>query len=564
MRRSPPVESTAPRDRTGLSPDELRERAATLLRETVEDADAEGVVVNMSGGVDSSATAALAADALGADRVSGLLLPTAQNRAANTRDARQLAVDLGVEYDHVPLQSALDAFERSVGPKIAPGGDRYAVGNLAARLRMACAYFVANATSRLVVGTSNRSERLLGYFTKYGDGGADVLPLADYYKTEVRRLAGDLEVPDDVIEKPPTAGFWSGQTDESELGAPYETLDGVLRSLVDEDRDVPATARARDVDEGRVRQYAATVARTAHKRSRPPTPTRRTAAGDPRPTFASDRAGAARLADRLTESVREYVERADADGVVVNMSGGLDSSAAAALAAEALGPDRVYVLHLPCHKGTDAATVDPGSLATDLGIDYARVNVHPVVSEIERRLPTEVTRSAGTRELGNLVARLRMACAYYVANATSRLVLGTTNRTERLLGYFTKYGDGGVDLRPLGNCYKTEVSALGRYLDLPAEVLDQPPTAGFRAGQTDEGDFGIPYETLDRVLARLVDGDLGVARTADALDLDPEPVRRCAAWHLDTRHKRTVPPTPRRLETTDRPRYFHEVELNFR
>ncbi|GAA5063594.1 NAD+ synthase [Haladaptatus pallidirubidus] len=541
----------------------MHEHAATLLQDTVSDADADGVIVAMSGGVDSSTTAALAADALGTEHVFGLLMPTVENQSVNTLDAKQLASDLGIDHEMISLQPILGVFEQKLASEIAPGGDKYAVGNLAARLRMACAYFAANATSQLVVGTSNRSERLLGYFTKYGDGGADVLPLGDYYKTEVRTLATDLGVPSAIIEKPPTAGFWAGQTDEYDLGASYETLDRILETLVDEKHDVSATARILDIDPDRVQKYAWQVIQTAHKRSRPPTPTRYVPDSDPQPTFTTTRDEIAALADRLTTYIREYVRTTGAKGVVVNMSGGLDSSVATVLAVEALGSENVYGLHLPCHKGTDVGTVDPCSLVIDLGIDYTHVNIHPLVSEIEKQLPHHLTQTAGTRELGNLVARVRMACAYYAANTMSRLVLGTSNQTERWLGYFTKYGDGGVDLQPLGKLYKTEVWALARYLGLPEAVIDQPATAGFRAGQTDEDDLGAPYGTLDEVLACLVDGNLGMDRTASLLDLDIETVKQYAEWNIKTQHKRDVPPTPKSQATADQSTFFHEIELNF-
>lgn len=106
--------------------------------------------------------------------------------------------------------------------------------------------------------------------------------------------------------------------------------------------------------------------------------------------------------------------------------------------------------------------------------------------------------------------------------------------------------------------------ALARHLGLPQTVIDQPATAGFRVGRTDEADLGAPYDTLDEVLARLVEGDIGTHRTADELDLDIETVTRCAQLHAETRHKRIVPPTTETRATADRPDYFHEVELNFR
>ncbi|MFC7138112.1 NAD(+) synthase [Halobaculum litoreum] len=158
---------------------------------------------------------------------------------------------------------------------------------------MAACYFVANADDRLVVGTSNRTERLLGYFTKHGDGGADVFPLGEYDKGEVRALAAHLGVPEPIREKRPTAGFWDGQTDEADLGAPYETLDEVVAALADGAVGVRApdtVAETVDADPDTVVTQAARIRRTGHKRERPPAPgrpeadidaTADTASGDP-------------------------------------------------------------------------------------------------------------------------------------------------------------------------------------------------------------------------------------------------------------------------------------------
>jgi NAD+ synthase len=153
------------------------------------------------------------------------------------------------------------------------GLDRVAAGNLQARLRAVYCYLAANRHDLLVLGTTNRSEYLLGYFTKYGDGAADVRVLADHYKTEVSDLARALDL-DAFAAKPPSAELWPGQTDEGELGAAYETIDPVLRSLVDEGRSVAETARLVDADEATVRRFAEMVAATEHKRSPPPTPGR--------------------------------------------------------------------------------------------------------------------------------------------------------------------------------------------------------------------------------------------------------------------------------------------------
>jgi len=142
---------------------------------------------------------------------------------------------------------------------------------------MTLAYLAANATGRLVCGTTNRSERLLGYVTKHGDGAADLLPLGHLYKTDVRALADELDVPEFVVEKPPSAGFLPGQRDADDLGAPYEVIDAVLRLGVDRGLDAEAIAErlSGDADEETVADLLARHRAAAHKRTPPPIPTGR-------------------------------------------------------------------------------------------------------------------------------------------------------------------------------------------------------------------------------------------------------------------------------------------------
>lgn len=287
----------------GRDADGFREDAAELEREcgafvhsVVEAADADGVVVAMSGGIDSTTAATLAAEALGPGSVYGLILPAAPNDTSNLYDAQRAAFDLGIQFRTVDVQPVVDALTDAMDQEywlqqaaavVAAGADAdvtlcdpigladgydEAVGNATARARMMATYFEANLRDRLVLGTGNRSELLLGYFTKYGDGGVDLLPLGGLYKTEVRRLATHLGVPTEIVEKEPTAGLWEGQTDAEELGASYETIDAVLRKLVDEDCGVERTAAELDVDRDLVCRFDSMRRRAEHKRRLPPTP----------------------------------------------------------------------------------------------------------------------------------------------------------------------------------------------------------------------------------------------------------------------------------------------------
>jgi len=260
-------------------PQTERERVCSFLEEYIKQTTANGVIVNMSGGVDSTVTAALAVEALGADSVYGLILPCNKIGAPHARDAEALADALGIEYDTVHLQPLFAQFGAVAPDRFDFHDEPTRSGNTIARLRMTLAYLAGNATNRLVCGTTNRSELLLGYFTKHGDGAADLLPLGHLYKTDVRALAAELSVPEFVIEKAPTAGFLPGQRDTDDLGAPYEIIDPILQLGVDRGLDVEAICdrteefdSERSVDEETITQLLDRHHSTAHKRVPPPMP----------------------------------------------------------------------------------------------------------------------------------------------------------------------------------------------------------------------------------------------------------------------------------------------------
>lgn len=256
--------------------DELRGRCVEFVERAVEDAGANGVVVGLSGGIDSTVSAHLAVRALGSDDVHAYSFPTSANRYGNMRDAEAVADRLNVDFRSVSIQELVDVYsdtaEVTAGRKLSDGERQMMEGNAAARLRMALMYSQAGLRDHLVLGTGNRTELLLGYFTKHGDGGVDVLPLGDLYKTEVRGLAEHLGVPEKIIEKPPTAGLWEGQDDESELGLPYGEIDVVLNLYVDRQRSKEEVAAEAGVDVEDVDRVVEMVEDNEHKRTLPPSP----------------------------------------------------------------------------------------------------------------------------------------------------------------------------------------------------------------------------------------------------------------------------------------------------
>ncbi|MDY6766165.1 MAG: NAD+ synthase [Candidatus Nanohaloarchaea archaeon] len=245
-----------------------RTEIEAFLRDYLADSGADGYVVGVSGGLDSAATLQLAVNAVGPDRVHALVMPGDASQAENVADAHRLCDGLGVTTDEISIDDIVAGFADAA--PVDP--DDVAAGNAAVRTRMVLLYMVANQEDRLVLGTSNRSELLVGYFTKWGDQAADVRPIVDLYKTEVRELARELGLPDTFIEKPPTAGMWQGQTDEAELGASYEEIDAVLQRYVDRSQDVGAVVEDAGIDRETVEQVAALHEDSAHKRGPVPHP----------------------------------------------------------------------------------------------------------------------------------------------------------------------------------------------------------------------------------------------------------------------------------------------------
>jgi NAD+ synthase len=216
------------------------ERIAAWMRDRLAAAGANGFVVGLSGGVDSAAVARLAQIASG-DAVIGVLMPC-HGDPRDEADARCLADHFALRTIRINLEAPYDALRRELSDASAAlsgeaGGPtpddiraRLPLANVKPRLRMASLYFVANTLNYLVAGTGNRSELTIGYFTKYGDGGVDLLPIGHLLKDEVRALARELDVPAAIIEKAPSAGLWLGQTDEAEMGFSYADLERYLTS----------------------------------------------------------------------------------------------------------------------------------------------------------------------------------------------------------------------------------------------------------------------------------------------------------------------------------------------
>jgi len=209
---------------------EVEKRIKRFIKDYVDNSRATGVVLGLSGGVDSSTIAALCASALGGDHVLGLMLP--EKETYNTKDiddAKVVAEKFGLKTQVCDITPALEGFYKSI--PIFEASDKLCKGNIKARSRMIYLYYYANKQNRIVFGSSDKSETMMGYFTKWGDVAADIAPIMDLYKTQVRKLAVHLGVPRELAEKPSTPALWPNQSAEGELGIKYETLDLILFGL---------------------------------------------------------------------------------------------------------------------------------------------------------------------------------------------------------------------------------------------------------------------------------------------------------------------------------------------
>jgi NAD+ synthase len=227
----------------------LIEEKAVRLRETLHGAHRGRVVLGLSGGIDSSVAMALAARALGPQHVFAVRLPSRHTEQVHLDDAAASAEAAGMPAENMLTVSIEPILDGMTAARPGAAGSDIRFGNASARARMLVIYDLAQELHALVLGTENRSENLLGYFTRFGDAASDIEPISDLFKTEVRDAARILGQPEAVITKHPTAGLWGGQTDEQELGFTYRDADRVLVALVDLGLDLPGAAARAGVDE---------------------------------------------------------------------------------------------------------------------------------------------------------------------------------------------------------------------------------------------------------------------------------------------------------------------------
>ena len=233
-------------------------------------------------------------------------------------------------------------------------------------------------------------------------------------------------------------------------------------------------------------------------------------------------------AEKLVSWIREQVVTSGHKGVVLGVSGGIDSSVAAVLCQRAFPQSTLGVL-IPCYSHPEDEE-HALSLASKFSIPTKTVVLDRVFDTLLEALPGSTDPAASQLAIANLKVRLRMLTLYYFAHQLKYMVVGASNRSEIAIGYFTKYGDGGVDFMPLGNMVKREVRELASFLTIPQEIIDKPPSAGLWPGQTDEGELGFGYDALDRYLV--------TGEATDGIRKKIESMMKAGG------HKRLPPPIP--------------------
>ncbi|HZW56312.1 MAG TPA: NAD+ synthase [Nitrososphaerales archaeon] len=243
-------------------------RITSFIRDYVNGSEANGVVVGLSGGVDSSVVASLSVRALGPHRVLGVYLFEEGSTSQDLRDAMGVAKSLGLKTLDISISPLLQPIQKMLESRLRTVS-KITSANIKARIRMVLLYAIANQKKLLVAGTGDRSELLVGYYTKYGDGAADILPIAHLYKGEVRQIAQALNLPPEIAMKPSSPNLWKGQKATDELPADYPELDKILALLYDARKSPAQVSRIAGVSQAKVKMTIMMNSKSKHKRALP-------------------------------------------------------------------------------------------------------------------------------------------------------------------------------------------------------------------------------------------------------------------------------------------------------
>lgn len=244
----------------------------------------------------------------------------------------------------------------------------------------------------------------------------------------------------------------------------------------------------------------------------------------------------------IIKFIKNKVSEANANGIIVGLSGGIDSTVTAFLSTEAIGKENVFGVILPSTTTPTEDKVHGSDIAKLLEIDYKEIAIDSILNKILTVTNTE--EKASKLAIGNLKARIRMAIIYYYANEMNYIVGGTGNKSELLIGYFTKHGDGACDMEPIGKLYKNEVKQLAEYIGVPNYIIDKTPRAGLWENQNDEEEIGMPYEILDRILYLYIDLKKDSEYISNEIGISKQEVERIIIKVQKNAHKTQIPPTP--------------------
>jgi NAD+ synthase len=242
---------------------------------------------------------------------------------------------------------------------------------------------------------------------------------------------------------------------------------------------------------------------------------------------------------RIKRFIKDYIEKSGAKGIVVGVSGGVDSSTAAALASLAIGSEKVLALSMPEEETYNATDIEHVKmLAGKFGFQLETIDISPILKAFSSSLP--IYDDKEKRCKGNIKDRTRMICLYYYANRLGRIVCGSSDKSETMMGYYTKWGDVAADISPLMDLYKTQVRHLATYIGVPREIATKPSTPALWPGHLAEEELGIKYETLDLILLGL-ENFLSPEEIARQLNLPLQLVLNIKARWLANEHKRRAP-----------------------
>ncbi len=241
----------------------IKQTIQLFLKNQVLHKKAEGVVFGLSGGIDSTVVAYLCSEIFKKNTLALVMPDTAISPSSDTGDAHKIIGETGIDYKLIDINTIHKRYSNYLEP------DELALGNLRARIRSNIIYYYANLKNFLVLGTSDKSEYLIGYFTKFGDGSADILPIVTLYKTQLRELAKTLGVPDNIISKKSSPNLWKGHDAEKEIGISYEKIDSVLYCLIDKKLSIAKTIQNTEISRKSVEKIYQMYQNTQHKRILP-------------------------------------------------------------------------------------------------------------------------------------------------------------------------------------------------------------------------------------------------------------------------------------------------------